>query len=83
MNRNFRLGHLSRKSYASFSSTNNEFATRADPNEISGISSAGFGVSDKARLLPCKPRPSGHVLGTGEFPLMDVACTLALSQDSA
>jgi hypothetical protein len=32
---------------------NNEFASRAGPNEFSGVSSAGFSPSDKPRLLLC------------------------------
>jgi hypothetical protein len=53
LNRDFRFGPLSRASYASPALDNNEFATRAGPNEISSVSSGWFSPSDKARLLLC------------------------------
>jgi hypothetical protein len=53
LNRDFRFGPLSRASYASPALDNNEFATRAGPNEISSVSSGWFSPSDKPRLLLC------------------------------
>ena len=57
----FRSRHLSRTSYASVSSTNNEFATRTVPNKISGSSSAGFGLPaarpSHQPLLQAAPQP--------------------------
>src|SRR6266849_3532545 len=53
LNRDFRFGPLPRASYASPALDNNEFATRAGPNEISSVSSGWFSPSDKPRLLLC------------------------------
>jgi hypothetical protein len=53
VNRDFRFKPLSRASYASPALDNNEFATRAGPNEISSVSSGWFSPSDKPRLLLC------------------------------